>query len=362
MFKFLNLEPEIFGMDINDSSLKIVKLIKKRKGFSLVSFNEVKIKEGVIKQGIIQDEETLANIIKMVCNTVKGKRLGTKYAVVSLPEEKSFLQLIQMPKMTEEELRLALPFEAENYIPLAINKAYLDFQVINLHKNNSKHLDLLINAMPKFIIDSYMSCCKKAGIIPCILEVESHAIARALLKSGKDIPPVILIDLGCNSTSFIIFSDDSIHFTSSIPISSQQLTNAISDNFGINVHKAETLKIKYGLDKKEKEHYNIDKIITPILHDLVIQIKKYIDFYYRHEFHGNSLPKDKIEKIILSGGGANLKNISDFLSKELEISVELGNPFTNIILPKKSNFPHENILSFTTVLGLALRGASEQLD
>jgi len=73
MLKFLNLEPEIFAIDINDSSLKIIKLIKKRKGFSLVSFNDVKIKQGVIKEGIIQDKEALANIIKKACNEVKGR-------------------------------------------------------------------------------------------------------------------------------------------------------------------------------------------------------------------------------------------------------------------------------------------------
>lgn len=362
MLKFLNLEPEIFGIDISDSSLKIVKLIKKRKGFSLVSFNEVKIKQGVVKEGVIQDQETLASIIKMACSTVKGKKLDTKYAIVSLPEEKSFSQLIQMPKMTEEELKLALPFEAENYIPLAINKSYLDFQVINANKKNSKHLDLLINVMPRTIIDSYVSCLKKADLMPCILEVEPQAIVRALLKNGENTLPVILIDLGHDSTTFIIFQDNSIRFTCSIPIYSQQLTNSISDSLGINLHEAETLKIKYGLKKKEKEHYNIDKSLEPILHNLVTQIKKYIDFYHGHSTHEYSSQDSKIEKIILSGGGANLKNISDFLYKELKIPVELGNPLINIILSKKNIFPDKDILSFTTALGLALRGASEQLD
>ncbi|MBI1866252.1 MAG: type IV pilus assembly protein PilM, partial [Candidatus Staskawiczbacteria bacterium] len=314
---------------------------------------------GVVKEGVIQDKESLANIIKMACNTVKGKKLGTKYVIVSLPEEKSFSQLIQMPKMTEEELRLALPFEAENYIPLAIDKSYLDFQIIDAHKKDSKHLGLLVNVMPKSIIDSYVLSFKNAGLIPCVLEVESQAIARALLKNEKTASSVILIDLGYDSTGFIIFSDGSIRFTCSIPISSQQLTNAISDSLGINLHDAEILKVKHGLDKK---HHSIDKIIEPILLDLASQIKKYIDFYHGHSNHEYFPYDGKIEKIILSGGGANLKNISDFLSEELKIKVELGNPFSNIIQPKKKFFPPENILSFTAALGLALRGASEQID
>ncbi|MBI3631263.1 MAG: type IV pilus assembly protein PilM, partial [Candidatus Staskawiczbacteria bacterium] len=316
MFKFLDLEPEIFGMDISDSSLKITKLRKTKKGFSLVSFNEVEIKQGIIKDGAIQDKEILANIIKIACSMVKGKKLGTKYVAVSLPEEKSFMQLIQMPKMTEKYLRLALPLEAENYIPLSADKSYLDFQIIDSHKYNSGHLDLLVNVMPKSIVDPYVSCCKKAGLVPYILEVESQAIVRALLKDGKNIMPVILIDLGYDSTNFIVFSGNSIRFTCSIPISFKQL-----------IHTTE---------KEKKEHYSIDKTTESVSHELVAQIKKYINFYHGHSFHDDFSGNDNIEKIILSGPGANLENISDFLSKELKILVELGNPFINIT-PQKKN-------------------------
>ncbi|MBI2050162.1 MAG: type IV pilus assembly protein PilM [Candidatus Staskawiczbacteria bacterium] len=360
MPKFLNLEPEIFGVDINDSSLKIAKLKKKPKGFSLVSFNEVKIRTGILKEGIIQDEKALANIIKMACLTVKGKKLGTKYVIVSLPEEKSFSQLIEVPQMTEKELKLAVPFEAENYIPLAIDKIYLDFQVVNFHHSNQRHLDLLINAMPRFIVDSYVSCFKKAGLTPYILEVESQAIARALLKNGDKILPTIIVDLGRDRTHLIIFSGGSVRFTSSVSTSSQLLTRAISESFDLNLHSAEALKVKQGLNKKGR--YDIDKAVDPILKDLALQIKKYIDFYHNHSFHDNSLPDGKIRRVILSGGGANLKNLAGFLTKELGIPIELGNPFLNITLPKKINFPQGSALSFTTVLGLALRGAEEQLN
>ncbi len=195
MLQFLNLKPEIFGIDINDLSLKIVRLKKKRKGFSLVSFNEVDIKPGIVEEGVIKNEETLVKIIKSACKTVKGKKIGTKYVVASLPEEKSFSQVIQMPEMDKDELKSAVPFEAENYIPLPIDKVYLDFQAINLAKDgvnycDGDHCDLLIAATPKSIVDSYVSCLKKSGLVPYALEVESQAIARALVNN----PSLILAD------------------------------------------------------------------------------------------------------------------------------------------------------------------------
>src|SRR3989344_5502813 len=249
MPEFLNLQPEVFGVDVNDLSLKIVKLKKKQHGFVMVSCNELAMRPGIVHEVVIQDQSALVRAIRAALVTVEGDGLNTKYAAISLPEEKSFSQVIQMPKMSYEELALAVPYEAENYIPLPINNVYLDFEVISpgQEKHSAQHTDVLINVMPKPIIDAYVATFKLAGVTPCILEVESQAIARALVKKGESLPPVIFIDLGNASTSFIIFSSGAIRFTSSIPISSEQLTKAIADNLSIDALRAETLKVRYGL-------------------------------------------------------------------------------------------------------------------
>jgi len=360
MLSFLDLSPEIFGIDINDLSIKIVKLKKSRNAFDLVSFNEVSIKQGIVKEGVIQDQDALSDAIRLACNTVKGKKLATNYVIASLPEEKSFSQVIQMPKMTEEELQSAVSFEAENYIPLPIDKVYLDFQVINSHEqNHENHLDLLINGMPKSIVDSYVSCFKKAGLTPCILEVESQAITRALIKHREEMSPLLIIDLGVANTGFIIFSSGSIRFTSSISISSEQITHTIADKLGISFNKAEALKLRYGLASNGQREQKIKEAISPIILELANQIKKYINFYQGHVSHEYFPSEGNIEKVILCGGGANLKKLPDFLSKELKIPVETGNPLINI---KKNGYTSllKNPLAFTTAIGLALRGAHKE--
>lgn len=360
MFKFLNLKPEIFGIDVNNLSLRIIKLQKRGNSFNLVSFNETFFPPGIVKEGVIQNEQALAKIIKTACKTVKGKKLDTKYVVVSLPEEKSFAQVIQMPKMTEDELKLALPFEAENYIPLSIDTVYLDFQVIDYHEPSVSHMDLLINVMPKSIVDSYVSCFKKAGLIPCILEVESQAIVRALVKNNKKAAPTVFIDFGETGTNLIIYSNNSIRFTVIIPVSSGQLTEAISEKLGIGFNEAEKLKMQYGLDKNAgKEADSLISAMSPSLRDLAEQTKKYINFYQGHTFHEYFSSNEAVEKIILCGGGANLKQFPEFLSKNLKIPVELGDPFLNIAKDKTGLFSHKKTLSFTTAIGIALRGAGD---
>lgn len=365
MLKFLSLQPEIFAISINDLSLEIAKIEKRKNGFHLVSSGEAEIKEGVIKEGVIQDELTLSKIIKSACGAVRGKKIGTKYIIASLPEEKSFLRIIQMPKMTRKELESAIFFQVENYIPLTIDKVYLDFSVINSHdgKNEPNHLDILINAMPKSIVDSYVSCFKKADLMPCVLEVESQAIVRALKKNEENIPPTIFIDFGQMKTSFIVFSSNSVRFSLSIPVSSRHITKAISDGLSIDLDRAEKLKIKNGIiEKIDGENNNIMLFAGPIMRDLAGHVIKCMDFYHERASREHFLPDGKIEKIILCGGGANLKGLTEFLSRELKIKVDLGNPFTNIVLKEKKKnqlISREKELSFAAAIGLAIRGAND---
>jgi len=374
MLKFLTLKSEAFGLDISDLSLKIIKLKKRGKTFDLASFGEEKIRPGIIKEGEIKDEDELAEIIKEALPKVKGEKIKTKYVIASLPEEKAFLQVIPMPKMTEEDLKSAVIYEAENYIPLPIEEVYFDSQIVLPVHNHLDHFDVLIAALPKKTVNPYFSSLKKAGLEPWALEIESQAIARALIKDEVSPSPVLLIDLGQTRTSFIIFSGYSLRFTSSIPVSAGSFTEIISKVLKISSVEAERLKIKYGLEESIKLEIKVEKSETrkkrgeifealiPALVDLTQQIKRYLEYYQTHASHEHLPPDGKgVSKILLCGGGANLKGLPELLSLELRIPTELGNPWINILAEGKkvSKLPFEKSLSYTTAIGLALRGIKQ---
>jgi len=360
---FLNLKTEAFGLDINDTSLKIIKLKKKHGILQPVSFNEKKMDSGIVENGVIKNENAFVKNVKDALAGVRGEKLQTKYVVASLPEEKSFSQVIQMPRMKEEELRSAVVFEAENYIPLPIDQVYLDFQIINPVAGQIDHLDVFIVAVEKTIVDSYISCLKRAGLAPLAIEVETQAIARTLIKGEISLAPVILIDFGGDNTDFIVFSGRSIRFTTSIPISSEQITEAISRKLNVDFKKAEEMKKKYGVDSQIKSGraHAVSGAMDPVLEELIIQIKKYLDFYTEHDFHEHLLEKNGIKKIVLSGGGVNLKGIDDFFGQRLGIPVELGNPWENFSDKLKKvelTEVQKRPLSFVTAIGLALRATN----
>jgi len=344
---FLSLKPEAFGLDVSDLSLRIAKLKKKGRFFRLVSWGETKIKPGLVEEGEIKDEIALAKAIKQTLVKIKGEKIKTKHLIASLPEKKAFLQIIQMPKMEQEELKTSVPFEAENYVPFPIEKVYLDFQIIPSSKQ-SDHFNILIAAIPKKTVDPYVSCFKKAGLIPTALEVESQSIVRAVVKNEISPFPLLIIDFGRSTTSFIVFSGYSLRFTSSISVSSQELTESISKTLKISLNEAEKMKLKHGLG-----HRNVLKSVDPLLASLVKKAKKCISYYHSHTHNG------EIKKVLLCGRGANLKDLPDFISSELKIPAQFVNPWINILpepLKEVPGLAFKESLAYTTVLGLALRG------
>ncbi|XOB42107.1 MAG: type IV pilus assembly protein PilM [Candidatus Nealsonbacteria bacterium] len=371
MLEYFSIKREVFGLDISDLSLKIAQ-IKKREGeLELVSFGETRIEPGIIKNGEIIDDNKLARTIETAVRQVKGEKIKTKYVIASLPEEKAFLQVIQMPKVPEEDLSSAVAYEAENYIPTALEQVYLDFQIVSPLENRLGHYDILIAALPKQTVNPYVSSLKLAGLEPVALEIESLSIARTLIKDEMTTLPILLIDFGATRTSFIIFSGHSLRFTSSISVSSNHFTEIIMKALGINQKKAESLKIKYGLIGKtkannnkgtiKKEERKIFEALIPVLVDLTQQIRKHLEYYQTHAGHKHLPVKNKkVSKIILCGGGSNLKGLPELLSMELKLPVEIGNPWINIIKEEgEASLTKEQSLAYATALGLALRAIKE---
>jgi type IV pilus assembly protein PilM len=252
MLEFLTLHPNAFGLDISDMSLKFVYLKKSARRIHIASFGECPIPEGVILEGEIKKEEELTALVVKSLETPQGEKILTKHVIASLPEEQAFLQVIQLPKMDVRELQGAASFEAENYIPYPLETVYVDSEFVEPVKDHLDHADVLLASLPRTTVDSYVSVFEKAGLLVQALEIESLAVARALVPQGVSLVPLLLMDLGATRTSFLVFAGHSLRFTASIPVASHQFTEAISKAMGVQLTEAEELKKTYGLERRGK--------------------------------------------------------------------------------------------------------------
>lgn len=345
--------PSAFGLDLSDYSIKVAQLEKKGKFLKLNNYNRISIPEGVIEEGAIKKENKLIEIIKKSITSVKGEPMKTPYVVCSLPEQHSFIKIIQLPVMTLEEIKKAIKWEAEANIPLSLEEVYLSWQIVPSQKK-SDHLDVLITAAPKNLVDKYLEALRGADIEPIVFEIESVATARSLIKDEFSPKSVLIIDLGYSRTSFIIFAGNSIRFTSSISsVSNKEMLEGIGEKLNITLKEAQLSKFKIGLDKKGK----IFNALLPFINKLTEKIKDCINFYEQYSKQDQEC-KGNISEIILCGGGGHLKGLPEYLSSRLKIPVKLGNPWLNIRYSKNKlpAIPFNESPAYATVLGLALRG------
>lgn len=362
---FYEIDPPAFGLDISDFSLKIAALEKDAKHWKLAGFTATSIPSGIIIDGEVKEEEKAIPILKESLSVVRRSGITSRYVVASLPEEKAFIRVIQLPKMKYGEVREAVKWEAENNIPMSIDEIYLDWQIIVPIKNHLDHFDVLIIAVPRTIVDQYVRLFEKSGLISKVFEVESVAIARSVIGGDTSGKPVLIIDLGQARTSFIVFSGHTLRFTSSLGISGASLTDVIARELKVDEASADKLKVAHGLLKKDKEGERVFECLIPAMTDLVEQIKNYLEFYEGHAMHEHLARPEKrlpISKIILCGGGAALKGLENFFVLNLKLPVEKANPWVNILSPPLKEIPglsYEESLGYTTALGLALRGAQK---
>ncbi|MDP3093901.1 MAG: type IV pilus assembly protein PilM [bacterium] len=379
----LDLKTEAFGIDISDFSVKIAKLKIRGREFDLACFGEEPIPPGLVDNGDIKDEVALAKIINQSLAKAKGEKIRTKEVIFSLPDERAFLRIIQLPKMTPEELRKAVPFEAENHIPIPIKESYLDFEAVEPLVDHLDHCDVLLGAVPQKLVDSYIRTLKMAGLNPFAVDIESLSISRALVKNWISTRSILLIDFGATRTVLIIFSGRTIRFVNSVSFSSEELTKAIALELKISRDEAKRIQMNYGLEAKTKvqlqektgdfelereilDDHRVLKALAPFLEQLTAEIKKFLDFCYSHASHEHlPLARQEVTQVLLSGGGANLKGLDKYLARELGVSVTFGNPWVNILPEPQSRVPEEYLrrsLAYANVLGLALRGMITDQD
>ncbi len=350
---FGNKKINAFGLDISDVSIKVLQLKRSNKQTGLHAYGTVPLVEGIINNHMIVEEKKLAdNILRAISS---AKRIDTKYVVCSIPEAKSFVRTLEIPRMSEGEIHTAVQYELEQDIPIPVDQVYLDWQIINEQKQTMK---VLVTATPKVYVDSLVSALHSIKLRPLGLELESQATARALISPVDATKPILIIDLSTSQTSFIIVRNGIIEYTSSIPVAGRAFTESISRDLGVQTAKAEELKFATGLGEANGSN-PARQAMLPILNNIVDEIRNVMRFY---EDHAN--PKQAIDDIFLCGGSAKLIGIIDYITAQLHQEKDvgpkriiLGNPWINVeAMAKKPVGIQVDALGYVTAIGLALRG------
>lgn len=317
------------GIDISDLSIKLVSLYQRGTGVHLEALGRVELPLGTVMGGEIKKTDLFVQSLReLVENPLYGK-VSSNEVYACLPETKTFLKLIDVGNNPNNINDLVLK-ELENNIPMATSDIYWDWQMIDF---TGGHRYILVGAAPRSIADQYIDLFKQAGLTIVGLELESISTVRALLREedpmySSDISTTYaVIDVGARRTSMVIYGGNTILFSVSLPISSEEATLRIAETMNIDVAQAEKAKLVCGFSQDKAEGI-VRQILMSLVDRLVVKINGIIKFQTSH------YPQfPAINKILLAGSGVNIEKFDEILAEKLGIAVVKGNVRTNLSDP-----------------------------
>ena len=343
-----NSGDNIFALDLSDLSVKIFQLEKNGKNDRIRSYSSLDIPAGYIEDGRIVEKSKVIESIRLAVKKAGPKKINTKKVVCSIPESKGFLRIITIPKVEKEEVGEAVKWELEANIPLTSDQVYFDWQFLSEVEGKQ---NILTVAVSRDIVDNLAEVLTGAGLEIYGMEVESIASVRSLIPS--EISPKetsLIVDIGAGRTSFIITEGVIPYFTPSIPFSSEMISDAIAGNLNVDKKNAEQIKINEGIERS-LDGGSVFNAVKALLETLASEIEKTIDFY-----QNISKESSDIKKIIMCGGGSNLRGIVPYLTTRLSREIVVGDPWINLHLGSKLPIiDKESSVRYATAIGLALK-------
>ena len=346
--KIFNSGDHFFALDLGDLSIRVLELDRNGKNDKIKSFGYAAVPAGLIEDGRVMDKGKVAQIIAGAIKKSGPGRISTKKVVCSLPESKAFLRIINIPKVSEEEAYEAIKWELEANIPLTSDQIYFDWQFLEEKEGKQRVLTI---AVSREVVDEITETLSMAGLDVYGLELESVSSTRSLIDADAKREDIsIIVDIGSKKTSFIISEGSVPCFTSSVPFSSQAITEIICGKMSISREEAGRMAANAGIEYS-LENSAVFSVVKPLLESLAAEIEKTADFYQTI-----SKESQAVSRVILCGSGANLKGIIPYLAARLSREIMVGDPWTNLDFGNRLPIiDRENSVCFVTAVGLALK-------
>ena len=272
----------------------------------------------------------------------------TTEVIISLSAPGAIVRFINMPKMKSEELKNALRFEAEKYIPFNINEVVIDALILEEKSEDSRQMRVLLAAAKKNVVDARLAMLKDAGLSTTVIDVDSFACFNAFCNSFDNLDKsksTVLLNIGYVQTNVLISRGDSPFFTRDIQIGAKDIERHIAKEMQLEENQANALLLN-PQDKAEAVFENSKPVLNTLIDELRLSFG-----YYENQYGKN------INEIYVSGGAARLGGMLDYLSEHLGTKPLPWDPFSKC---EKSTDIDANSLEsarsqFTVCAGLAIR-------
>ncbi|HWT40831.1 MAG TPA: type IV pilus assembly protein PilM [Dongiaceae bacterium] len=337
---------DFFALDIGTNAVRVVQLSPSgQDAWNLVHFGYAPLDEKTTASASAESQRRLGEVIM---TAVGQSGIKTKNVVIGLPSNKTFTTVIEVPIMPENELRNTIKYQVDQYIPMAVNEAKVDWALLGTSLHDVKMQEVLIASTANTYAEERLEFVESLGLNVIAAEPDPLAMIRSLLPSG--VPDArLLIDVGELSTDLAITFGEAPRLVRTIPTGVRSLVKAAVQNLNVQEDQARQFILKFGLapDRLEGQVY---RAIEATLDNFATELTKSIKFFQTR------YPNTPVGGIMLSGYGAIVPGFGDYVASKTGVPASMANPWQKVRVSQADQQQLATVASeFATVIGLAQR-------
>lgn len=324
---------KVVGLDIGTSGVRAAELPLGKGAATLERFGQVALPPGAVRDGEVVDTDAVAAAIKQLWAQAK---FSTKKVVVGVANQKVVVRQVDLPWMPSGELKKALAFQVQDFIPMPVEQAILDFHPLEEFTNESggRMLKVLLVAAARDMVGSALAAVEQAGLRPTGVDLTSFAVLRALVSMDhtglESAYAEALVDVGASITNIVVHQGGVPLFVRILLMGGEDITDAVAERLGVPLDQAESVKQTNGLSVVPggADPHPANRAIESTGSAFVEEVRGSLDYYMAQPGAA------RIGRVVLSGGGSRLTGLAERLSASTRLPVESARPMSVLKLGK----------------------------
>ncbi len=313
---------DFFGLDIGTTNIRLVQLHGGGKAKTLTKYAYTPVDSRIAQSDAKADQQKLVQVIRDLLNEAK---ITTRNVAVGIPSQKVFTTVVDMERLTPDELGKTIQYQADSMIPTPIKESKLDWALLGDSPTDKTKVEVLLTSVTNAFIEGRLDMLESIGLNVIAFEPDTMALARAVVASDAMTPQMVL-DIGSKSTDLVIVMNGAPRLTRSIPTGAEAIIKSAMQNLNIDEKQAQQFVFKFGLSKDKLEG-QIHQAIIGTIDILMSEIEKSIKFFQTRYI------QSKLDRIIVTGGASTLPELPLYIANKFGVNVEIGNAWRNISFP-----------------------------
>lgn len=316
----------LIGLDIGSFAVRAVQLNTGGQ-LTLERFAQVTLPAGAVQDGEITDVGAVGAAIRRLWSEggFKGKRV-----VVGVANQRVIVRQADMPVMSENDLRSALQFEAQELIPIPIEDAILDFQIVDeaVNTEGETRMRVLLAAAQREMVRTHLAAVEAGGLSALSVDLVPFALVRSLTHFGtsfdNDGRAEAIVCIGGGVTNVVVHEQGVPRFVRVLLVGGDDITEAIAHDLNVDIDTAEDLKRRADTRSPEASAARAGEIVGQRLAPLVEEIRGSLDYY---SAQSQSTP---IARVLVTGGASRTPGLMERLQSQVGGRVEPARPLDGL--------------------------------